>query len=53
MTDSVRCDGGLGGVDLVDDDLVEPEVGHEGVLSIRRKSCPVRVRGLLSALNDL
>ena len=30
-------------VDLVDDDLVEPEIGHEGIFSVRGKSRPVGV----------
>ena len=34
LPDSVGIDGGLGGIDLVDHDLVEPKVGHEGVFPI-------------------
>ncbi len=53
LPDSVGGNGGLGGVDLVDDDLVEPKVGHECVLSVRGESCPVGMRGLLPALDNL
>ena len=53
LSDSVRCDGWLGWVDPVDHDLVEPEIWHEGVLSIWGKSCPVGMGGLLPALDNL
>jgi len=53
LSNAVGGNGWFGGVDLVDDDLIEPEVGHECVLSIRRKSCPVGVWRLLPALDYL
>ena len=41
LPDSMGIDGGLGGIDLVDHDLVEAEVGHEGVFAVGGKAGPV------------
>ncbi len=50
---AVGSDGGFIEVDFVDHDLVETEVGDEGILAVWGKAAPVWVRRSLTARNNI